>query len=282
MSEGVLDSLKALISRRAPTLDFLRIGWFGGEPLIGYDRILSLASHVQDLMKTHPTLTFDSGMSTNGSLLTRDRLDALVGVGVNHFQVTFDGPARFHDTVRVKRNNGPTFDTIWNNLSAIRESPADYMITLRVHISGDNADLLGEFVDTIKSRFGNDERFRLFFKTVVPLGGANDDRLNCLDEDEAKRLKDSLERSAGSSMDVLLPSGSDYICYAARPTSFVVRCDGTITKCTVGLDDPDNCIGHINADGTLSIDQDKVRPWIKGAVALDPGRMRCPRASLGA
>jgi|LGVF01.2.fsa_nt_gb uncharacterized protein len=59
---------------------------------------------------------------------------------------------------------------------------------------------------------------------------------------------------------------SPYICYAGRPTSFVIRNDGRLAKCTVGLDDPENKVGYIHANGILEINQSKIQPWFNGAV----------------
>ena len=66
------------------------------------------------------------------------------------------------------------------------------------------------------------------------------------------------------------------VCYAARPNSILVRADGRLGKCTVGLSDPVNTIGRLRPDGSLEIDKSKLHPWIKGWETRDPELISCP------
>jgi len=43
----------------------------------------------------------------------------------------------------------------------------------------------------------------------------------------------------------------NYICYASKANSLVIRADGRIAKCTVALNDERNHIGDLKPDGSL-------------------------------
>jgi uncharacterized protein len=74
---------------------------------------------------------------------------------------------------------------------------------------------------------------------------------------------------------------TDYICYAARPNSLMVRADGRIGKCTVVLDDPRNDIGFLVDDGTMNIDHEKLRVWFEGYRDMSDKFLSCPLSVLG-
>ncbi len=70
--------------------------------------------------------------------------------------------------------------------------------------------------------------------------------------------------------------GEQYICYAARPNTWLVRADGRVGRCTVALDDPRNTVGHLDESGRLRVDSDKLRPWLAGLAELDSDLLACP------
>ena len=72
-----------------------------------------------------------------------------------------------------------------------------------------------------------------------------------------------------------------YICYAARPNSLLIRSNGRIGKCTVAFDDDRNDLGKVEDDGTISIDNQKLTPWIRGLGTLDVADTGCPIQNMG-
>ena len=280
MNPEIVDAIKALMKKRAPGLDHLRIGWFGGEPLLAKDIVLEISSYAMSLAQGSTGLFYDSGMSTNGYFLDCDVADQLTSCGVTEFQVSLDGPATYHDKVRLQRNGRRTFHRIWTNLLELRRSSLKFKINLRVHLSKDNIDVIGGLIEDLKKHFCHDERFQFFFKSIVPLGGSNDASLNCFDDQESRRIVHELGLYLGPQAATVPNDADPYVCYAGRPTSLVIRQDGGLAKCTVGLDDPENQVGRLLGNGILKIDQDKIRPWFLGAVSMDREMLRCPRSFL--
>ena len=113
-------------------------------------------------------------MTTNGYLLTLKRFRTLVGLGVRGYQISFDGYAGDHDRTRRRRDGDGTFDRIWSNLLAIRDVNESFHVMIRCHITPSTLDETFRLVDAINAEFGDDQRYRVFFKAITRLGGPND------------------------------------------------------------------------------------------------------------
>jgi uncharacterized protein len=68
----------------------------------------------------------------------------------------------------------------------------------------------------------------------------------------------------------------NYICYASKANSIVIRANGDLAKCTVALYDTQNMIGHLKEDGELIIHKEKLSYWFKGLETMDKSLLACP------
>lgn len=115
----------------------------------------------------------------------------------------------------------------------------------------------------MSERFKDDARFSLAFQSVRQLGGENDADIDVIDN-EADIVYKMLSLAKTSGLDI---SSSQYlvrpfgmVCYAAKNDSFTIDCDGTVMKCTVHIDDPQNKIGIISDEGLLLV-KDHLMSW---------------------
>lgn len=280
MSSATVEGIKALVSHRAKDLASLEISWFGGEPLLARNLIYDISAAIQSECNTFG-VQYRANMTTNGYLLDLPTATRLVDLGVVFFQISLDGPRDIHNRTRLRADGAATYETIWHNIKCIKESSLQLKIVLRIHFSPDNSDLLNPLIDDINAEIGNDNRFEVFFKAVERLGGDHDSDLNVFNSEEKQRTKAMLiERLAFAqhAYTMALP-GQDYICYAAKPNSLVIRANGSVSKCTVALYDDRNTLGHLNSDGTLQVDQSKLRWWIRGFGSLDQHELSCPHGA---
>lgn len=133
----------------------LFVYWFGGEPLLGIDIIDRMAQQLQDIAQRHG-LTYASAMSTNGYLLTPERLAVLERAGLNRIQITLDGMRETNDKTRVLIDGSGSFDTIVGNLRQMRTG---IKIQIRSNLHRSNADEFSELkalVDEIAAETGTD------------------------------------------------------------------------------------------------------------------------------
>jgi uncharacterized protein len=279
MEPHVVQGVKALISRRAPALRRLSLGWFGGEPLLAFDIIEDIASHALLAVRQHSDLSFFSDITTNAFLLTSRRFQRLLDYGVCRFQISFDGPREYHDRKRVLSGGKGTFDRIWANLLATRLDSRRFEVLVRLHADKENQSALQQFLDDFETEFGGDPRYRIFLRPLGRFGGPNDERLQILEGEEAEQVVQSLRnRAAARNLETYAPEYS--VCYAARPDSFVIRANGRINKCTMALEHTANQVGHIRGDGSLEIFGDRLMPWARGIFSGRPEELECPMLGL--
>ncbi len=277
MSPEVVQGVNRLISARAPDLQQLSIAWFGGEPLLARQVIREVMEQVCHLRERHPSLHVSSNMTTNAWYLDQAVLAELVGLGVNLFQVTLDGPRQWHDRRRLLAGGGGTFDRIWANLRSLRETEEEFTVEIRLHVDRENAGDIPQFLSQCADSFADDRRFKIFLYPLGRFGGARDSELRTLSCEQGQPLFQELQDLAHA---LGFESSSPYekpdACHTARAGAWLIRADGRVGKCPVGLEDPANQLGRINPDGTMNIDNDRFLPWMRGVISGDGQELACP------
>jgi uncharacterized protein len=293
MKLDVTNGITRLVEKRAVDgLDWLEIDFFGGEPLVAWNTVKYLTGRLYDLCQQHG-VTLVGGMTTNATLLHKDRLEWLVQHGITAFQITLDGPREIHDARRVSAQKTSSFDVIWERLAMMRASGlASLEVTIRLHFDASSwATLVGQpsFLDTIIETFvRRDPRFKLHFNPVEKWGGGSAEGIEFFASHADSRtvLRDLLARVSraglGPTQVPQLGQGpatgesGHAVCYAARANAFVIRADGGVSKCTIAFDDDRNLIGRLTKEGELIIDHELHIPWLRGLVSGDASALACP------
>lgn len=274
-----VNAIKILIAKRMEDLQSFRLRWFGGEPLLAKDIVLEICEYAQNQCKLNDVLFEAGDMTTNGYLLDTTLLSSLVRLGQAHFQISLDGNGKVHDSTRKLMSGRGTFDRIWANLKAMHQTDLEFSVTLRLHLGFYNINSQEELIDRIQHEIFPDSRFNIFLRPIENFGGKNADTMQVMDEKTRQHAMDRLNKRLGVesvSDGCRTETDSLDICYAARPNSLMIRADGTIGKCTVLLNDPANSIGRLNDNGTLSIFNEKLRPWVRGFSELNIKELQCP------
>jgi uncharacterized protein len=281
MAPEVRRGITRMVAKRfaESSLRYLRVGWFGGEPLYGWPAIEELSTELMAWSREHG-VTYESSMTTNAFLLTPEVADKLLDWQVRSFQITVDGPKKQHDESRPARDGSGTFSTILDNLEALSRRTGDFQVNLRVNYDQASHRFLEEMFDILQRRLRCDPRFQLRFHPIGCFGGDNDPRLQVRgperEEIEATLKTAALRRGLrlGSIQDSTT-LGSQ-VCYAARPNNLIIGAGGTLMKCTVVLyRDERNIVGSIAPDGTLKLDVDKLARWTAPAFENDEKCRRC-------
>lgn len=280
MSPELVQAIKLLILKRLPKLDRFNISWFGGEPLMGKSVVYELGEFAMRECEA-AGVNYSAAMTTNGFGLDPKTFDTLVAMKVLRYQISLDGWEDEHDKTRVMISGRGTFAKIWENLLAMRDNPRQFRINLRLHFHKDNLDSIRHLIREIHAAFGHDSRFYVYLKAVGNWGGESVKTLN-LEKNPEVVLEElnGMMRDLGWFDDRVLEGKHYKVCYAAQPNSLVVRADGSITKCTVAFNDPRNKIGHVNMDGSLELDNDKIRAFMGGFATNDKEMLGCPMSKL--
>lgn len=281
MLPSVREGIKKMVERRAPHLRHLTVGWFGGEPLYGFQAMEDLGPFFIEIAEKH-SIPYISHITTNGYLLTPDVAEKLLAWKVTNYQITIDGMREQHDKKRPARDGSGTFDTIVSNLIELKKRPEPYHVRVRVNYDRENHPYLEELLLLLEKEFAGDHRFGVSFHGVGRWGGPNDKDLEVCGVDEVKVVKQRLRKSAqdkgfrptGTLRD--LNSLGKNVCYAARPYNFIVGADGKLMKCTIVLDKEDhNIVGQITPNGDMIMKVDNMALWTEPAFQNDTGCQKC-------
>lgn len=277
MRPEIVQGVRHLIDKRVTDLRHLAVTWFGGEPLLARPVIEEISEHILARVADRPGLIYTGGMTTNGYLLDPPTVERLAALGVRDYQISLDGPEEFHDSTRVRADGRGSFERIWRNLGLIRDGSAPVNVVLRVHLTMANLPSMPEFLTRIRGTFLDDPRFTVQLKPVERLGGPNDADLEILSEPARHTAIAELQRLLTGDQP---PAASSEVCYAARPNSLMIRANGLVGKCTVALADPANIVGRLLPDGSLELDNARLRPWLRGWESGDWAELGCPAAGM--
>ena len=119
--------------RRHNGLTHLGVTWFGGEPLLGFERIKSLTGKFLDM-----GIGYSAGMITNGYLITKEIAKSFEALRIYSVQITIDGMRERHDSRRYLKNGAPTFDRIIESLKLLSDHAPKTRVTVRINVDENN------------------------------------------------------------------------------------------------------------------------------------------------
>jgi uncharacterized protein len=276
MRPELVRGIKTLVDRRIDDLLAVSLSWFGGEPLAARDIVFDIAEHVQRRCQARGVTNLGGHLTTNGYLLDLATVERLCAAEQRTAQISLDGLGAVHDRSRPLASGRGSFQRIWDNLLAIRASGHDFRVSLRIHVGAAEEAETAELCREINCQFGGDPRFSAYLRLIANWGGANGDRIQSLSATAGRAAVTRLARLLTDIAHNGEDDGEQYICYAARPNTWLIRADGRVGRCTVALDDPRNTVGHLDESGRLRVDNDKLRPWLAGLAELDSDLLACP------
>ena len=245
MPPPVVQGIKRLLDVRVPDLCRLDLSWFGGEPLVALDVVREIMAHVQDLRTRHPAVQVDSDMTTNGDLLSPGTAEELIRLGVMHYQITLDGVEPDHDAVRKRPNGRGTFGQVWESLVALKDQRLPFSVIVRIHVTRANAERLPELL----TECAPGVRARSTHGSPFSSGRWSDwgnKRVRSCPVYDGHNGHETIAvlRHRAEELGLYAAPPPPPICYAAMATSWVIRANGDLNKCTVALTDSRNRVGR--------------------------------------
>ena len=268
MKKDIQNILLSFISKNISKYKDLHIAWFGGEPLIALDTILTMSEDIQQICHRHKK-SYTASTTTNGYLLDTETFRKLLKANVLYYQITIDGLEESHNAQRPLRDGRGSFDRIIKNLENIRDEIKSRMfrITIRTNFSRNMLNLIPEYKLFFGERFGNDPRFQFFFRPVMDWGGERiEDFKEAIFEEELMGQIYSTVMASKPKLnfiydDFLQPGGS--VCEAAKRNHYTVMPNGDIYKCT---DDFSKCtegkIGYLSPQDGVKLDSYQCARWL--------------------
>lgn len=238
ISDEDVEKIKKRITRvmQEDEVKALHISWFGGEPILAYDRIVEISEWAINLCDKL-NKEYYATITTNATLLTKERIEKLRELKVVQYQITIDGDRLTHNSIKVLGQNS-AFDVSLANISEIARHTR---CTLRFNYTKDNLkpDVI---IEDIKSRIPKEVRQNITFLIYKVW----QETPESIDLNAVNRLVE-----LSSNEDILPQLPSIGMCYADNKYFDCVFSNGKIGKCDNSNPDSKHVCGEIGDDGEI-------------------------------
>ncbi|PLX47922.1 MAG: putative geopeptide radical SAM maturase [Desulfobulbaceae bacterium] len=93
----------------------IRLDFYGGEPFLYMEKIKEISHRLKKALAVSNS-SYDFVLVSNGSLMTRQRVEELLPLGLSGIRLTVDGPAELHNATRPFAGGGGSFAQILANI----------------------------------------------------------------------------------------------------------------------------------------------------------------------
>lgn len=235
MTQEVSDSIiEYILSKKDRDI---HITWFGGEPLLCFDRIIYISRKLVD-----NNVHFQASMITNGTLFTDYKIENLSYLNLKSIQITLDGEKAEHNQKRFFKNKQGTFDLILSNVNKLLEKTSIH-ITLKINIDKNNIRSYVSLVDSLTKSY----KKYIANKQLTILNNSVKNRTDyegctqCLSENEYFEFKTNILHEKKTIPQLHLA------CPLRHSGTLMIGPDGSIYKCLEQIGDKFKSIGNIKA-----------------------------------
>jgi len=227
----------------------LSVSFYGGEPLLSTDMIISISRDLGALAAARK-IDYRFNLISNGSLFNRRTAGQLKPLGLQHIKVTLDGPAEIHNRSRPFRSGAPSFDVIVANI----EETCD-LVTVNIggNYTRGNYRSFVELLDFLAARgLGHSKIGTVKFDPVAdaPMGELRpagfDGGCRSVDEPWLQEA-DPFLREEILKRGYRTPSFQPITCMVETRDAYVVNFDGSLYKCPAFVGRPDYAVGTLRS-----------------------------------
>jgi uncharacterized protein len=236
MTDEVEDAIVNLIKKQK-NINSVHNTWFGGEPLMAFERIISLTNKMKNL-----EINYSADMVTNGYLMNEYVINELDNLKITSIQITIDGLETTHDKRRPLTSGKGSFQQIIDNIDLLRMKKPDFDIAIRVNLDNNNKN---EFIEIC--RF-----FCKRYKTFINIApGFVSDKDGCrtssclMNRDVVADFLLDLYKKHKYATSNLYPDSHVFECQVRNPHSLVIGPQGEIYKCWNDVGNKDKITGNI-------------------------------------
>lgn len=259
MTDENAESIKRWLKKQIPKHKTLSLNWFGGEPLLSFERIISMSNYVNEICTVHDVKSLIS-ITTNGYLLDKTRIKGLLDVGIYNYHITVDGPPEFHNKTRVLKDGTGSFLKIFENILLLVEADDSVHICLRVNFNHNNIhaipDLLQLFPEEIRPRLS---------VLYEPIFGKKS--WSAKDNISAEKISSEMINNYHLAQQIgynifyrNIEVGKSVYCPSEKENHFVFHYNGDIFKCNANLNSKER-FGYINSEGEIVRNKEQWDKW---------------------
>lgn len=245
MSDETIEGLKShidyLVKKQKANSIFL--DWFGGEPLMYFDEVISKVSQFSQKLASEHNIGFAQQITTNATLLNKERIQQMKDYNFVFFQITLDGDEHRHNEIRHYSDKKGTYRDIIDHINLICDMMPNVSICLRINY---DVQTLKNIKDIAKDFSENSrKRITIDFQRVW--------QVECTDE-MRQLLQEAKEefKSAGFNSGFWAYRPLNFKgCYADSYNYYVINYNGKVFKCTARDYGEDMVIGTLQPSGVI-------------------------------
>ena len=241
MSDQTEDDIISYV-RNHNTVKRIEVTWFGGEPLMAFNRIESLTHKLMDL-----GLKYDASMISNGFLLNKHVISNLESLRIHSIQITLDGPKHLHDSRRHLTGGGATFEKIIENIKTCQTISPKTRMVIRVNIDRTN---MKEFPSLFKYIMELQLPNLVVSPAFVNDCAADEPNPNVLSDIEKAEYIKWLYKEHNLAFDFFFPSHGRAGCSARNMNTMVIGPSGELYRCWEDVGNPNRVYGNITGQIT--------------------------------
>ena len=216
---------------------YLRVTWYGGEPLLQFNYIEKLSHKLMSLINN-----YQAHMVTNAYLLDKEKSQKLKELKISAIQVTIDGLEDVHNSRRPHKQHNDSFQRIIKNLDDLFTIYPEISMGFRINVDKSNESEYHRIYGYLKERYGK-------YNINIHPGYVTDDfsteKNNCCFEmDEVNKF--ILAQYDSHNIPIsLYPRPLFGECSARHITSFVIGPKGELYKCWNDIGIKNKTIGTV-------------------------------------
>lgn len=220
----------------------LLISFFGGEPLLEYNRVVMPIIKFANKEASELNKKVEISFTSNGLFVDAEKIEFFKKYNVKSLQITLDGGKVYHNKTRFSPGKD-TFTTTTRNIEALARS--NISTTLRINVTNDNIDSCAEIVKWLSTLDINVKRQIKVCVAKIWQEKTTDSLLSKIDH-----LLDSL-CAIGIYAYQAFHDNLRNMCYGDRANSMVINYDGNIFKCTAIDFEPANKEAYLGDMGEV-------------------------------
>lgn len=257
MDERIVEATKNFISstimQKKSSLKRFHLSFFGGEPLLYFNRIaLPLINQTQDICNKH-NISFSVHFTTNGFLLNEKILNELKGINVS-FQITLDGSKESHDKTRFLKDGTGSYEKICNNIKNIAQHKL--CTCLRINYTSQNIESIASIVSSFNCIPLESKKYiNIDFQRVWQDSDKDITDNQRVEQTLAALFKDFRESGFNVSYHRVQNSAL-FPCYGDKRNNVLINYDGNIYSCTARNFTPSNSEGTLLLNGDIQWKED--------------------------
>lgn len=241
INSETVDALIAFVKGH-PDLKKIHITWYGGEPLLAFDKIKEI---YEKLSAPDMPEIASQAIITNGYCFNDEIVEFFKEHPCSYIQITIDGLYEKHDATRcLKNSTKSTFQTIIGNIDKLVSRIPDVRINIRVNINKNNYRDFIAVAKFFKERYPE-------IKSVAAYPGIireeTDDKqslcASSFTSSEMLSLNELLRKEGFDTSD--FPKRSGRGCMMQDTNAYIVGPEGEIYKCWNDVGSSEAVIGNI-------------------------------------